>query len=220
MKDVSLLTNTLISIMIESRYFFMKKIEFIWRHLLFEAVEKGQPSFRQQDLSVLFHISSSTVNLALVPLRSFGAVKVGGRGFEVIDAEKLLFHWANHRLMPGHVTESLRVALPVREIEQQLPAGSIPTAYTAVRERFGDPPADYNKVYCYHPYPAEVVSRFHKEIGKGPENVFVFTADPFMSRYGHRVTLGQLYVDLWNLADWYAKDFCRFVKDAIDELLS
>lgn len=198
----------------------MKKIEFIWRHLLFETIEKRQHFFRQQDLARVFSMSSSTVNLAIKPLRRFGAVHIGGRGFEVVDAEKLLYHWANHRELTGQLSASLAVGLSPREIEQQLPEGTISTAYTAVKERFGDPPADYDKVYCYHSQPTIVSQRFERAVGKGPANLFVMSTDPYMTRYGSHVTLGQLYVDLWNLADWYAKDFGSVVKGKINELLS
>src|SRR3989344_2651837 len=101
----------------------MKKIEFIWRHLLHQTLENRQTFFRQQDLAGHFRLSSSTVNLALKPLRLLSAVKVGGRGFTVIDAEKILYHWASHhRLSPDL---SLRVNLPVLEVEGRLPPGSL-----------------------------------------------------------------------------------------------
>lgn len=197
----------------------MKKIEFIWRHMLSEAIEKRQTRFRQQDLATRFAISSSTVNAALTPLRRLGAVRVGGRGFEVVDYEKILYHWANHRMFDADVVIELHVNLPIREIEAQLPPGTIPTAYTAVRERFGEPPADYDKVYCYTSNPDAVVKRFAGETTKGSPNLFLLTPDLFLSSYP-AIPLAQLFVDLWNLSDWYAKDFVRAVKEAIDGLLS
>ncbi len=195
----------------------MKKIEFIWRHLLDSYLDHRQVSWRQQDLAKIFHLSTSTVNLSLKPLRELGAIRVGKRGFEVADWEKILYHWANHRRPSVDISSQFRVSLPILEIEGLLPDGTIPTAYTAIRERFGEPPADYDKIYCYHPQPQVVVDRFVAEISPGPANLFVLQSDPFVS---NPVTLSQLFVDLWGLSDWYAKDFVTFVKAKIDELLS
>ena len=196
----------------------MKKIEYIWRHLLHQALEKREFSFGQQDLAEHLSLSSSTINLALKPLRQLGAVKIGKRHSEVTDPEKILYHWANHRRF--RPISQIRVHLPILEIEGQLPDGTIPTAYTAVRERFGEPPTDYDKVYCYHLQPQTVIDRFRGQITPGPANLFILEADPHLSSYGPQVTLGQLFVDLWGLSDWYAKDFVTAVKARIDGLLS
>ena len=75
----------------------MKKNEFIWRHLLFEVIEKRTIRFQQQELATLFSVSSSTVNAALIPIRRLGGIRVGGRGFDIVDYEKILYHWANVR---------------------------------------------------------------------------------------------------------------------------
>ena len=198
----------------------MKKIEFVWRHILYKTIEERIISFRQQELAVMFGISSSTVHLALDPLRALGAVRVGGRGFEVIDAEKILYHWANHRRLEHDIAQQARIRLPLKEIESMLPEESFPTAYTAVSERIGEPPAEYDKVYCYHADPQRVIERFRQDIISGPSNIFVLESDPRMKDYGGKVTLAQLFVDLWSLSDWYAKDFSNAVKGIIDGLLS
>jgi len=196
----------------------MKKIEFVWRHLLNERLTHHQNSFRQQDLADLLGLSSSTVNLALRPLRATGAVRISKRGFEIADLEKILFHWANHHQLVPQL--HLHLPLPPQEIEGQLPDGSVTTAYSAVREIFTEPPADYDKVYCYHPQPEIVIARFQTLTTPAPPNLFVLSSDPLLAGYGPQITLGHLFVDLWNLPDWYAKDFVHFIKVKIDELLS
>ena len=128
----------------------MKKIEYVWRELLIQTIEQRKPEFQQQQLAKSLGLSSSTVNLALSPLRRLGAISIGKRHSEVIDYEKILYHWANHRNIATDIVFSLCLDLPVREIEGRLPSGTIPTVYTAVRERFGEPPSEYAKVYCYH----------------------------------------------------------------------
>ncbi len=198
----------------------MKKIEMIWRHILFEVVEKRHVSFRQQDLARVFGISTSTVSLSLTPLRKLGAIKVGGRGFNVVDYEKILYHWANHRSLMTDTKISHHVDLPVKEIEGLLPDDTITTAFTAVGERFGEPPADYDKIYCYHSDPSLVSDRFSPHVSHGLANLFILQSDPYLMQYGNNISLAQIFVDLWNISDWYAKDFTTFVKGKIDELLS
>ncbi|MBI4066109.1 hypothetical protein HY411_00170, partial [Candidatus Gottesmanbacteria bacterium] len=85
--------------------------------------------------------------------------------------------------------------------------------------RYGEPPADYDKVYCYTSDPRLVAKRFAGETTKGSPNLFLLKPDTFLSSYP-TLPLAQLFVDLWNLSDWYAKDFVRVVKEAIDGLLS
>ncbi|OGG12416.1 hypothetical protein A2875_01440 [Candidatus Gottesmanbacteria bacterium RIFCSPHIGHO2_01_FULL_46_14] len=194
----------------------MKKIEYVWRELLYRTIEERKPAFAQQQLAASLGLSSSTVNLALSPIRRLGAVTIGKRHSEVIDYEKILYHWANHRNIASDIAIRLRLDVPIREIEGRLPAGTIPTAYTAVRERFGEPPAEYGNVYCYHARPQEVAQRLMGDSSPGEPNLFILTSDPHL---GDTVTLAQLFVDLWNMTDWYAKDFCTFVKRKIEETL-
>ncbi len=195
----------------------MKKIEYVWRHLLYCSLEKREFSFGQQKLATTLGLSSSTVNLALKPLRQLGAVRIGKRHSEVIDPEKILYHWANHRKFQPNL--QIRVDLPIPEIEGLLPNRTVLTAYTGLRERFGEPPTDYDKIYCYHSQPQAVIDRFQSQIIPGPVNLFILEADPHLSDYGSQVTLGQLFVDLWNLPDWYAKDSVNLLKTKINEPL-
>lgn len=198
----------------------MKKIEIIWRELLFETIEKRRFTFTQKDLSTKFHISTSTVSQSLRDLRRMGAVKVSGRFFEVTDAEKILYHWASHRDLTKDPAYQTHVNLPVMEIEGLMPPETVFATYSAVRLRFGEPPADYDQVYVFSPDPRRVKERFPPNKTKQKPNLFVFTADPFLAGYGQTTTLAQTFVDLWNLSDWYAKAFCNRVKEEIDDLLS
>lgn len=194
----------------------MKKVEYVWRELLFQTLENKTPMFGQQVLAAKFNLSSSTVNLAMSPLRKLGAVRIGKRHSEVVDYEKILYHWANHRSLEKDIRYKLRINLPIMEIEGRLPDNTIPTGFTAVREKYGEPPADYDKIYCYHPNPELIEARFFKSIIPGNPNFFILQADPFLKS----LSLSQIFVDLWNMHDWYAKDFCRYIKIKFDELLS
>lgn len=194
----------------------MKKNEFIWRHLLIQTLNQ-QNVFQQQALASLFKVSSSTVNSAVKPLRELGGVKVEKRGFQVIDYEKILFHWANHRRLSTDIKFQLRVNLPILEIEGRLPDQTITTAYSACREQFIEPPTQYDKIYCYHASPKTVADRFLGETVPGPANLFILQADPYLA---DPISLPQLFVDLWGLSDWYAKEFTNLVQSKMHELLS
>lgn len=194
----------------------MKKNEFIWRHLLIQTLNH-QNIFQQQALASLFKVSSSTVNLAIKPLRELGGIKVEKRGFQVIDYEKILFHWANHRRLSTDVKFQLCVNLSILEIEGRLPDKTITTAYSACREQFIEPPTQYDKIYCYHSFPQTVIDRFQGEIVPGPANLFVLQADPYLKS---PISLPHLFVDLWGLSDWYAKEFTNLVQSKMHELLS
>jgi len=196
----------------------MKKIEIIWRELLFEAIEKGKRQFTQKEIAKKFGFSTSTVFQALKVPRKMGAVRVTGRYFVLEDPEKLLYHWASVRNFQKEVFFQTSVALPVLEIESQMPPGIVFGAFTAGREILGEAPADYDKVYVYGGDLAEIKKRF--PLRGGRPNLFVLRADKFLAQYGQITTLAQTFVDLWNIPYWYAKEFVKAIKEKIDELLS
>lgn len=202
----------------------MKKIEIIWRQLLYQAIEKGNRHFVQKDLAEEFGFSVSTVFQALKIPRKMGAVRVTGRYFTLEDAEKLLYQWANQRNFKKDIIFSARVELPVLEIEGNLPPGVVFAAYTAARHILSEPPADYDKVYIYaketgkEKLLTEIKERFL--VKKEMPNLFILKADNWIDDYGETTSLAQTFVDLWNLTDWYAKEFSQAIKEKIDELLS
>jgi hypothetical protein len=196
----------------------MKKIEIIWRELLFQAIEKKNRHFTQKELAGEFGFSTSTVFQALKTPRKMGAVRVTGRFFVLEDPEKLLYHWASTRDLKKDIIFSGRVNLPVLEIEGRMPPEVVFGGFSAARQILAEPPADYDRVYIYARSANLVKKRF--ELEKGKENLIVLKADVFLSNYGQRTCLSQTFVDLWNLSDWYAKEFVKVLKEKIDELLS
>jgi len=203
----------------------MKKIEIIWRELFYQAIEKknlpvGEPDrrFTQKDLAEKFGFSTSTVFQALKALRKMGAVRVTGRFFVLEDPEKLLYHWASVRNLKKEIIFSGKIDLPILEIESQMPPEIVFGGYTAARFILDEPPADYAKVFVYSQSPEKIKKRFLFQ--KGQPNFFVLKADPFLKNYGEHTCLAQTFVDLWNLDDWYAKEFVNSLKKKIDDLLS
>ena len=196
---------------------FMKKIEIIWRELLFQAIEKKTRRFTQKELAKKFNFSTSTIFQALKIPRKMGAVRVTGRFFTLEDPEKLLYHWASTRDLKKDILFAGRVKLPILEIEGRMPPEVVFGGFSAARQFLGEPPADYDKVYVYTTKLEEIKKRF--ELEKGRENLIVLKADKFLSNYGQKTCLAQTFVDLWNLPSWQAKDFTQELEEKIDGLL-
>lgn len=197
----------------------MKKIETVWCQLLFDTLENHQNRFQQQQLAEKLRISVSTVNHSLKNLRRMGAVAIGGGGGSVVDAEKILMHWSNHRGLTGDIVSTIKLDGPVQEIEGLLPSGSILGGYSAVCHWYGEAPADYSTVYAYHLEPKKIIERFAHQ-SAGNTDIVVLKLPPTLPIRLETTTLAHTFVDLWNLTDWMAKDFIHRVKTEIDELLS
>lgn len=187
--------------------------EIIYREILTQFLENKQTVFTQLALSKKFKFSLSTVNNALKPLVAIGAVHVKTRGFELSDAKKLLLYWATVRNLEKDILYSTRIELPVTELEKLVPSNAGFTAYSAYRLKFKDAPADYSELYFYVPENelGEVKRRFPKN--KGPANVIVLKSDKFLKK--GIAPLPQVFVDLWNLKTWYAKDFVNALEERL-----
>ncbi|UCF07449.1 MAG: winged helix-turn-helix domain-containing protein [Thermoplasmata archaeon] len=189
----------------------MEKKELVYRQLFLK------PETTQLELSQVLGISLSTVNNAIKPLRGMGAVHVGKRRLRVTDREKLLLYWASARTLHDDIIYRTRVELPVKKIEKSVPSDIIFTAYSGYRLRYKEVPADYSEVYIYSSQKEldSVKMRFH-ESEKVP-NLFVLEADEhLLAVTGEGVVPDcQLFVDLWNLSEWYAKEFVIRLRERI-----
>ncbi|MBI4667869.1 MAG: hypothetical protein HY747_01590 [Elusimicrobia bacterium] len=192
----------------------MKKIELIYREIIYQAMEKGQNRFMQKDLAALFNCSLSTVFHALIKPRRMGAVRVGGRFAEVTDIKKLLLYWATIRCLDKEVIYSTTTNLTVFNLEGQMPPEIVYGAFSAFRLRFKDAPADYDQVYIYAPKARTIKKRFPQS-DKGTVKLTALEADRHLARYGKTTTLAQTFVDLWNMPQWYARDFANAILDKI-----
>ncbi|MEM4359232.1 MAG: helix-turn-helix domain-containing protein [Candidatus Bilamarchaeaceae archaeon] len=184
----------------------LKKKEVVYRYILTEALERKQLSFTQLSLSRMFGISLSTVSNALKPLEKIGAIEKRTRSFNIIDIRKALSFWATARNMAKDIVYSARSDLPVQKIEAGMPAEVVFTAYSGYRFLYNEAPADYGEIYVYADKKAleGIKERFPET--KGPPNVFVLEKDAFMPE-GNIAPIPQIYVDLWNLKEWYARDY-------------
>ncbi len=186
----------------------MKNIELILRELLYRAFEKNEFSLTQSELSKKLNISLSAINLSIKKLASIGALKLSQRSFSIIDIKKILYYWASIRNLEKDVVFKIRIEASVREIERAMP-NIIFTAYTAYKERFKNVPADYSEIYLYAD--EQELEIIKKRISKFKTsqlnpNLFILKKDRTLTQYS-QIPHSQIFVDLWNLKEWYAKEF-------------
>lgn len=189
----------------------MKKIELIFRKILEEAIEKKNKKLTQAELARALNVSLSTVNLAISHLKKMNAVRVKQRYFEVVNIKKILFYWASIRNLKKDIIYKTRVETDVSEIEKNMPQNAIYGAYSAYKFMFHDIPADYSEVYIYTSDLEEIKKRFKES--KNTPNLFV------LKKEFDKMTLAHLFVDLWNLREWYAKDFLKAMEERIHGIL-
>lgn len=181
--------------------------------LVFLEVFRGAKT--QKEIAERLGISLSTVNNALEPLARIGAIEKRNFGFRLIDREKALAYWASARNMEKDIVYKTRVEMPITEIEKQMPSGVVFTAFTAFKLRFKDVPADYSEVYIYADREelVELKKRFPQK--NGPANLIALSKpENFLEE--KIVSNELLFVDLWNLKEWYAKEFLKELKKKME----
>jgi hypothetical protein len=79
-------------------------------------------------------------------------------------------------------------------------------------------PADYSEVYVYASEPElEKIKKRFPEKNANP-NLFVLKEDENMAKYPKTGTIGQLFVELWNLKQWYASSFLKALEEKINNI--
>jgi predicted transcriptional regulator len=191
----------------------MKKTEQVFREVLYQAIEKNNPCLKQSELSKKLKFSLSTINLAVKKLERMNAIKIKKMEFRVTDVKKILYLWASTRNLEKDIIYQTRAEMPVREIEKNLPNITY-AAYSAYKFRFKDVPADYSEVYVYaDEKEAEEIKKRFPLNGKNP-NLFVLKQEG-LGEYPKTGTIAQVFVDLWNLKQWYASDFLKALEQKI-----
>lgn len=197
----------------------MKKIETIWNYLLLLVIEKNVFKYTQKELASYFGYSLSTINLAVKQLAQIGALDIKGRFFVINDVKKILYYWASHRNLQKSILYETYVDVNIQELEGLVPSETIFAGYTSAKHILKESPSDYSKVYIYinEEDLNKVESRFPK-INKTP-NLIVLRSYPKQREYGNFTNIAQTFVDIWNMNDWYAKDFLIELERKIDGIL-
>lgn len=187
------------------------KLESVYRELQVQCF-KGKKEHTQKNLAKICKLSISTVNYALKPLEKMGAIAKKVKGFYITDAKKILVYWASiHKMKILYETHYEKV---VEEIESLMPQVLF-TAYSGAKFYYDINASDYSEVLVYGKV-EEIKKRFPAM--KGKPNVICLESDEHLSRY-KKTPLVQIFVDLWNLNTWYAKEFLKVVEAKINELL-
>lgn len=184
----------------------MKRTEEVYREILHQA-EKGNNVLTQKSISEKLGISLSNISNALTPLRRMSAIDVKKMCFHIINKRKILYHWASIRNLNKDIIYSTRSERNVFEIEKLMPDSVVFTAYSGYKLRFKDMPADYSEVYVYSNDIEEIKKRFPPS--KNTPNIFVLKKDKTIDNYGKIATNSNIFVDLWNLSEWYAQYFLK-----------
>lgn len=193
----------------------MTKKEVIWREILFQASENKRTHFTQKALAEKYQVSLSTVFNALKAPRQSGIVEVGGGGFDIIDIDKFLSLWATCRNLKKDTIYQTHVPKNVQEIEKEMLPRVIFGAFSAFVQKYEETPADYDKIYIYSSKQVllDIKKRFPQK--KGYLNLTVLITDHWLKNFGPVTPDVQTFVDLWNLPEWYAKDYLMALKEKI-----
>ncbi len=194
----------------------MKK-ERVYREILYFVLEKNIKSFKQIELSKICGLSLSSVNYTLKPLERIGAIEKKRFGFNVINPKKILLYWASIRRLEKDIIYQTYLDKPIEKIESEVPANSVFTAYTAFKFKFEKIPSEYGEVIVYGKKD-EFIKRFGKENLKLKPNLIVLNLDEHLLKFKIAPT-AQIFVDLWNLSSWYAKEFLKELEEIINGIL-
>src|SRR3989338_541467 len=166
----------------------MKRIEEVWREILYQSMEQKRTSLTQRAIAEKLGVSLSLVNHSLISLRRMNAIRVNPRNFRVVNPKKLLYYWACIRNIKKDLLYEARIDESIPSIEKNMPDGVVYAAYTAYKFMFKEIPSDYSVAYVYSDDVSEVKKRFP---GKGNvPNLRVLKPD-------------------WNMDEWYAAEFLK-----------
>ncbi len=189
----------------------MKKLELVYNEIFYSLFKENKEKFTQLELAKKLRISLSTVNNALKPLRRINAIRVSLRSFILVNKRKILLYWASIRNLEKDIIYKTRVE-NIIDAEKNMPPHVIFTAYSGYKFNFKNTPADYSELYVYSNDLEEIKRRFPEK--KGPENLFILKFDNKL-----KLNPALLFVDLWNLREWYAKDFLKALEGKINGIL-
>ena len=198
------------------------KSETIWQLILESALNKKGYQFTQQAIARSLGYSLSTVNHAIDSPTRMGALKKSGRFFTLVDFKKLLYYWASRRQLSRDLIYQTYSPLTIWEREGLVPPTATLAGYSAARYWLKEAAADYDKLYFYLTEKdlIEAEKRYLPTAKKLPANTFVLKKAEYFRNKGSLTSLTQTFVDVWNLGDWYSRDFVVALETKINELLS
>ncbi|MBS3815916.1 MAG: winged helix-turn-helix transcriptional regulator [Hadesarchaea archaeon] len=188
----------------------MKKRQIALREILYRNYEKGERFLNQKSISEDCNLSLGTVNSVIKKLENFGAIEKKPLGFRLRAQKKVLLYWAATRdLQKDIIYKAYSPTLP-KSIESKMPKDTIFTAYSGYKNKLGNPPSDYSKIYVYGD-PKKISQKFKQE--KQENNIYVLELDERLEEITNKnsAPLVQIYADLWQLPP-PASRFLREIK--------
>ena len=185
----------------------MLKKEVLLIKILEKCFKEKATRFTQKELSK--EASIGLVNSLVKELKGLGIVKVYKRHFEVIDLKKLLIYTCVQRNFYKDIIDSFHVEASIKEIESSMPPKVTYTSYSAYRLLFNEAPSDYSEIYVYS---NENLRKRFKINDKKRPNLFVLKKDFNMTNIA---PMPLIYIDLWNLKEWYAKEFLKSFEERL-----
>lgn len=204
----------------------MKLDSAVYRSIL-EKARSGRPELTENGIAKELGISPNTVSIAVHRLVAIGAATVYKRHFEVSDLRRALAYWAATRKLDSDIIYATYAKQSVASIEHGMPNEIAFTAFSGYSLLFSNDVSDYSEVYVYATKFAltEIKRRFPKKRlseRSGYANVVVLQPDKVLARdiaqkrlEKSSVPPTQIYADLWNLKQWYAR---RFEEKLFDKL--
>ena len=192
----------------------MKKTEIVYREVLYQVLENKNNFVTQSFLSKRCKVSIGNVYHALQPLVNMNAIEKKPRGFRIIDPKKILLYWSSTRNLKSDIIYQTFSSKPIIEIEKSMPPVLF-TAYSGYKFIFKSVPTDYSEIFVYGKK-EEIILRFPEKENK--PNIIVLKPDEHLMSF-KKIPLAQLFVDLWNINTWYARDFLKVLEEKIDGIL-
>ncbi|MCD6216013.1 MAG: hypothetical protein J7J92_02990 [Candidatus Aenigmarchaeota archaeon] len=195
----------------------MLKKEWVYREILYQLLKNKRKFFSQKSLANVCKTSIGNVNQAIKPFERMNAIEKKNLGFRIIDAKKILFYWASIRNLEKDILYKTFINKRVEVIEKELPP-CLFTAYSGYKSLFKIIPSDYSEVFAYvdEKNLKIVEERFPQKMGKA--NLIILKMDEHLKKFD-KITLAQLFVDLWNINTWYAKEFLNKLEVKINGIL-
>lgn len=197
----------------------MLKKEVIWREILVQARINKKKKFTQKELAQKFGFSLSTVFNALKTPRENHSIKVTARFFVLENYQKLLYLWANEHSLKKEMIYQGRINKSILGVENEVPNWAVFGFYSAYKFLYKDTPADYDHLYIY--LDSQDLGKLKKRFNLPSKfdfspNFFVLKKDPWLEFYHEKMIPEQIFVDIWNSEEWYAKDFLKALEDKLN----
>jgi hypothetical protein len=178
----------------------MKKYSRVLREILHRVQEQNENFMSQKSLAGACKLSMDTVNRIVTKLSEFRAIEKKPFGFRVVEPKKVLIYWATTRNMTADIVYSTYSPDSMEEIEQDMPEGTVFTAFSGFQRRLGRALSGYDEVYVYSDRAEEIERRFPERMVER-SNIFVLRSDPHLVKLSKdgAAPISQIYVDLWQV---------------------